>query len=325
MTEKAKGGRGKKAKNPYERFTVSVPPELRVWLDGEAQRQGVTRSEVLTLLLTEVRESKTSMNGKTTAPAVLPGTPVLFPVEPKPQPQQAKNTVPATQKLKTPKPTAPAALGGGAPGAAGPAATPSNADQMRVTGSKLSTAQALICAGLKLPGAVAEYDSYERRWMVGFAGAPAREADLEELARMGVLEVTGEGRGTVYRLAEQVQPTTTTQDGPRKRGRPRKEGPRARPKKEAAKPVAQKKPQAEPLKPVPYRLARLPRRDLLSDMQRYVVELLEADGVLHQEGEGQAYFVVNERGSALKVHAGTVKTMIRTGILRPQDGGVSVR
>ena len=315
MTEKAKGGRGKKAKNPYERFTVTVPPELRVWLDGEAQRQGVTRSEVLTLLLSQVREGKTSMSGNPVVSTVLPGTPQLFPAESKPQLQQTKNTVPVVKKPKAPKPTAAAA-----PGAAGPAATPLDADQMRVWGSKLSTAQAMICAGLKLPGAVAEYDSYERRWMVGFAGAPAREADLEELARMGVLEVTGEGRGAVYRLAEQIQPTATTQDGSRKRGRPRKEGPRARPKKESA---LREKPKTEPLKPVPYRLARLPRRDLLSDMQRYVVELLEAGGVLHQEGEGQAYFVVNGLGSTLKIHAGTIKTMIRTGILRPQNGGDS--
>lgn len=317
MTEKAKGGRGKKAKNPYERFTVTVPPELRVWLDGEAQRQGVTRSEVLTLLLSQVRDGKTSMSGKLAAPTVFPGTPELLLAGLKPKLHQAKNTVPVVKNPKIPKPTAAAA-----PGATGPAATPSNADQMRVTGSKLSTAQAMICAGLKLPRAVAEYDSYERRWMVGFAGAPAREADLEELARMGVLEVTGEGRGAVYRLAEQVQPTTMTPDGPRKRGRPRKEGPRARPKKESA---LREKPKTESLKPVPYRLARLPRRDLLSDMQRYVVELLEAGGVLHQEGEGQAYFVVNGQGQTLKVHAGTIKTMIRTGILWPQDGGGSVR
>lgn len=312
MTEKAKGGRGKKAKNPYERFTVTVPPELRVWLDGEAQRQGVTRSEVLTLLLSQVRDGKTSMSGNPVVSAVLPGTPELFPAESKPQPRQTKNTVLATKKPKTSQLTA--------PGAAGPAVTPPNADQMRVTGHKLTTPQALICAGLKLPGAVAEYDSYERRWMVGFAGAPAREADLEELARMGMLEVTGEGRGAVYRLAEQVQPTTMTPDGPRKRGRPRKEGPRARPKKESA---LREKLKTEPLKPVPYRLARLPRRDLLSDMQRYVVELLEVGGVLHQEGEGQAYFVVNGQGQTLKVHAGTIKTMIRTGILRPQNGGDS--
>ncbi|WP_291426979.1 hypothetical protein [Deinococcus sp.] len=286
---------------------------------------GMSAAEVGELIESALRGLDGKPGKPSAAPAVLPSTPELFPVEPKPQPQQAKNTVSATKKPKTPKPTTPAAPGGGAPGAAGPAVPPPIADQMRVTGSKLSTAQALICAGLKLPGAVAEYDSYERRWMVGFAGAPAREADLEELARMGVLEVTGEGRGAVYKLAEQVQSTPTTQDSPRKRGRPRKEGPRARPKKEAAKPVAQKKPQAEPLKPAPYRLARLPRRDLLSDIQRYVVELLEAGGVLHQEGEGQTYFVVNERGSALKVHAGTIKTMIRTGILRPQDGGGSVR
>lgn len=58
-----------------------------------------------------------------------------------------------------------------------------------------------------MPGAVAEYDTHERRWMVGFAGAPAKQDDLEELARLGVLEVTGEGKGAVYKLAER-QPKT---------------------------------------------------------------------------------------------------------------------
>jgi hypothetical protein len=168
MTEKAKGGRGKKAQNPYERLTVTLPPELRAWLDGEAHRQGVSRSEALALLLAQARDSKTSTN----------------------------------------KPAAPTALA--LPGAEGPLAAPLHADPLRLTGCKLSPAQTLICAGLQMSGAVAEFDSFERRWMVGFAGAPAREADLEELARLGVLEVTGEGQAAVYTSAKQQPPTPTT-------------------------------------------------------------------------------------------------------------------
>ena len=164
MTQKAKGGRGKKAQNPYGRLTVTLPPELRAWLDTEAHRQAVSRSEALALLLAQARDGQTGMRAN--------------------------------------EPTAPAA-----PGTGDPFAAPLHADPLRVTGSKLSTAQTLICAGLQMSGAVAEFDSFERRWMVGFAGAPAREADLEELARMGVLEVTGEGQAAVYTLAKPQPPT----------------------------------------------------------------------------------------------------------------------
>lgn len=110
------------------------------------------------------------------------------------------------KRPKAPKPTASAAPGGAGPTSAAvpdPAATPLHADQMQVTGRKLTTPQTMICAGLQMPGAVAEYDTHERRWMVGFAGAPVKQDDLEELARLGVLEVTGEGKGAVYKLAEQ--------------------------------------------------------------------------------------------------------------------------
>ena len=173
MTQKAKGGRGKKARNPYERLTVTLPPELRAWLDGEAHRQGVSRSEALALLLAQARDAQTSMRAN--------------------------------------KPTAPAAPAAPAPpGASGPLAAPLQADPLRVTGNKLSPAQTLICAGLQMSGAVAEFDSYERRWRVGFAGAPAREADLEELARLGVLEVTGEGQAAVYTLVKPHPPTSNT-------------------------------------------------------------------------------------------------------------------
>ena len=167
MTQKATGGRGKKAQNPYERLTVTLPPELRAWLDGEAHRQGVSRSEALALLLAQALDAQTSMRAN--------------------------------------KPTAPAA-----PGAEDPLAAPVHADPLRVTENKLSTAQMLICAGLQMSGAVAEFDSFARRWMVGFAGAPAREADLEELAQMGVLEVTGAGQAAIYTLVKPHPPTSTT-------------------------------------------------------------------------------------------------------------------
>ncbi len=175
---------------------------------------GMSAAEVGKLMESALRGLDGEPGKPSAAPVVLPGTPELFPVEPKPQPQQVKSTVLAAKKPKVPKLTVPAASRAADPASsasASPAATPSNADQMRVTGHKLTTPQAMICAGLKLPGAVAEYDSYERRWMVGFAGAPAKQEDLEELARMGVLEVTGEGKAAVYKLAEQQTPMQQTQ------------------------------------------------------------------------------------------------------------------
>ena len=209
MAQKAKDGRGKKAQNPYERLTVTLPPELRAWLDGEAHRQAVSRSEALALLLAQARDAQSSMTTKSLAPAVLPALPERFPAAspppPRPTPKTSKNPVPAAKQPETSKPTAPAA-----PGTAGPLTAPLQAEPLRVTGSKLSPAQAMICAGLQMSGAVAEFDSFERRWMVGFAGAPAREADLEELAQMGVLEVTGAGQAAIYTLVKPHPPTSTT-------------------------------------------------------------------------------------------------------------------
>lgn len=57
MTEKARGGRGQKAANPYQRLSVTVPPRLREWVDSEAQRQGVTRSQVVVQALTQVEQA----------------------------------------------------------------------------------------------------------------------------------------------------------------------------------------------------------------------------------------------------------------------------
>ena len=53
MTGKPEGGRGKKAADPYQRLSVTVPPQLKSWVDAEAQRLGVTRSEVVVQALTQ--------------------------------------------------------------------------------------------------------------------------------------------------------------------------------------------------------------------------------------------------------------------------------
>lgn len=48
---KATGGRGKKAENPYERFTASVPPHVLALLDSYAARAGKNRSEMLAAMI----------------------------------------------------------------------------------------------------------------------------------------------------------------------------------------------------------------------------------------------------------------------------------
>lgn len=57
MTQKAKGGRGHKAPDPYQRLSVTVPPRLKTWVDEEAQRQGVTRSEIVAQALTQAERA----------------------------------------------------------------------------------------------------------------------------------------------------------------------------------------------------------------------------------------------------------------------------
>lgn len=81
ITSKTKGARDKRAESPYGRLTDTLPPDLKTWLDEQATQQGMTRSEVLALLLTEARDGKTSMSSKTAAPivpSVFPGTLKLF-------------------------------------------------------------------------------------------------------------------------------------------------------------------------------------------------------------------------------------------------------
>ena len=51
VTVKHKGGRGKTATNKYERFTVTMPPDLLARLDEYASARSLPRSEALALLL----------------------------------------------------------------------------------------------------------------------------------------------------------------------------------------------------------------------------------------------------------------------------------
>lgn len=48
---KSVGGRGKRAENKYERFTVTAPPELLVRLDEYAAARDISRSEAFALLV----------------------------------------------------------------------------------------------------------------------------------------------------------------------------------------------------------------------------------------------------------------------------------
>lgn len=57
QTQKAKGGRGRVAADPYQRLSVTVPPRLFEWVDSEAQRQGMTRSEVVVQALTQAEQA----------------------------------------------------------------------------------------------------------------------------------------------------------------------------------------------------------------------------------------------------------------------------
>ena len=59
QTQKAKGGRGRVAADPYQRLSVTVPPRLFEWVDSEAQRQGVTRSDVVAQVLQAAQAAAT--------------------------------------------------------------------------------------------------------------------------------------------------------------------------------------------------------------------------------------------------------------------------
>lgn len=62
--DKARGGRGRRAENKYERFTVTLPPELKEYLDTLSQQRGVSRSEAVALVLTEHKTRHTGMSSR---------------------------------------------------------------------------------------------------------------------------------------------------------------------------------------------------------------------------------------------------------------------
>lgn len=51
MTDKARGGRGLKSENKYERFTVTVPPAVLELLDQYAETRQVSRSEAFVMIV----------------------------------------------------------------------------------------------------------------------------------------------------------------------------------------------------------------------------------------------------------------------------------
>lgn len=60
MTPKNRGGRGHRSENPYERFTVTLPPGLKEQLDTLAASRELSRSEALSLILGEYFTGMTS-------------------------------------------------------------------------------------------------------------------------------------------------------------------------------------------------------------------------------------------------------------------------
>lgn len=53
MFQKSKGGRGKRADVPYARGSFTLPPELKQYLDAQAEQYGVSMSEMLARILQE--------------------------------------------------------------------------------------------------------------------------------------------------------------------------------------------------------------------------------------------------------------------------------
>lgn len=56
MDKKNKGGRGQKAENPYARGSFTLPPELKKYLDDQAEKQQVSMSEMLARILQQHQE-----------------------------------------------------------------------------------------------------------------------------------------------------------------------------------------------------------------------------------------------------------------------------
>lgn len=53
MVKKHLGGRGHRAEKKYERFTVTLPPDLKTQLDAWAAAAGLSRSEMLAQVIEE--------------------------------------------------------------------------------------------------------------------------------------------------------------------------------------------------------------------------------------------------------------------------------
>jgi hypothetical protein len=70
MFQKSKGGRGKKADIPYARGSFTLPPELKQYLDAQAEKHQVSMSEMLARILQEHQEM--TARPQTPQPAVIP-------------------------------------------------------------------------------------------------------------------------------------------------------------------------------------------------------------------------------------------------------------
>ncbi len=216
LSPKAKGGRGKKAEVPYYRFSATLPPELGAYLDGLAVATGMPRSEVLAKVLTEYREQQLAAQKQAQKQASrLPEDVPLFdpPIDPliPPAPPQKKGAEqPKALPKKRPQTAAVPSSNGGSKEGKGrriiPTVSVMPTEKKETSNTTLGQSTEaipaelrLVFGALKLAGSTAEYDSYERRWYAGFAGAPATQAQLEMLTKLGYLTREGEGLQAVYR------------------------------------------------------------------------------------------------------------------------------
>lgn len=70
MFQKSKGGRGKRADIPYARGSFTLPPELKQYLDAQAEKYGVSMSEMLARILQEHQEM--TVRPQASQPAEIP-------------------------------------------------------------------------------------------------------------------------------------------------------------------------------------------------------------------------------------------------------------
>ncbi|MEF2280484.1 ribbon-helix-helix protein, CopG family [Deinococcus sp. YIM 134068] len=74
MGDKHRGGRGHRVEKKYERFTVTLPPNLKAQLDAWATAAGLSRSEMLAQVIEE-RARATEGKQAATLPALPPPSP----------------------------------------------------------------------------------------------------------------------------------------------------------------------------------------------------------------------------------------------------------